>query len=142
MLDLSSKSLGDGLHLLAEPLEGRLHPQHGELQVQQEQIEALGLLLLWLQFRGQAGDLVRQLVEGLRLQVVPDVRTRVFLHQPAPGPDHEVVHVHCGDLTLQQGRNLAAQVGFPARTFRHNDGQLAVQFADEFQPRLEQALAQ
>lgn len=82
--------------------------EHAQLQVQREQVEALGLLVLGIEFSGQAGHVVRQRGQGFSRDVHPGFGFRVLLDEPAVRPHHEVVEVHCGYFLLQQFCNRAA----------------------------------
>jgi hypothetical protein len=102
---------GDLAHLIAQARKGWLGAENGELQIQQQQIEAFGLFILRRPLRRKSCDLLRQLAERFARENQPRFRPGVLLYGPTPRADDEVVKVHGGDFLVQERRGNHTHVG-------------------------------
>ena len=99
---LAEQGGGDVLDLATQPLEQhRVALKAGQLQPQQDQVEAFGVLVVISGGRWQAGEVVGDVAGLLRGQRRPRRPVRVGLHPLPGGADQEVLHVHPGHHRVQ-----------------------------------------
>ena len=80
----------------------RLVAQHGELKVEHQEVETLGLLLFCLYIRGKRGDLRGKLVEVVLLEDSPCLWLGEPLDVQSLRAHDEVVEVHGRHHTVQK----------------------------------------
>ena len=133
---------------LAEPLGGNgVAFELGELAAQDQQVEALGVLVVVLEAGGQSGQILGDLIGVLGGQCRPGRPLRILLDQLAVRADEEVVEVHPGDDLVQLPCGVPPQpaLGFRTRSlgsFCAVGLVVGVQPGDQPEPGLEQPLGQ
>ena len=93
---------GDRDDLIPQLAEPRIVPQHGKLQVEHQEVKALGLLLFRLNVRGKRYDLRRQLVEVILPQHSPCLCFGEALDVLPFRAHDEVIEVHGGHDAVQE----------------------------------------
>ena len=106
---------GNGSHLTAKALETGLVAEHRQLHAEQEQIESLGFLRLWIEFRRQTRHLRRQLLTVGRAQQRPRSWLGELLHHPTSGPHYKVLHVHRGHFGVEARAHVVTDLGLCLR---------------------------
>ena len=90
---LPFQQAGGFFHSFAQADEAGLGAQHRELQVQHQQVEALGIFTFRVQRGGQSRHFARQLGERLRRQDRPGFGRGVTLDDAPLRPHDKVVQV-------------------------------------------------
>jgi hypothetical protein len=108
------QELGDLDDLVAEAGEAFLLAKDGELEVEHEEVEALGFLFLGLGVGREAGDIGSQVVEVRVVEVLPGVVTGESFDNSTLGADDEVPQIDRRNLGLQESGRAARSASMSA----------------------------
>jgi hypothetical protein len=95
------ESLGDGLHLNTKLGKLRIGAEESQLKSQHQEIKTLDLLVFLGEFRGQARDVLGQLVLLIVAEPVPGLCLAMDFDEFALGPHDEIIDVHGSDFVAK-----------------------------------------
>ena len=147
---------GDIDQLLLQLVETLRSLQQRDLQIEHQQVEALGLFRLAFHLVRQRSQFVDEFLAHVLVQRAPGFRRLILLHQRTLAANDEIVEIHRGDVGFQEGERAIADRLFIWRrvgarivastclrdAWRLLQDLLLVQSLHDIEPRCKEALAE